>query len=373
VILYDQTSSTPIVALDGTRARYLEGSTAKSIAQSFHDVDLEGLSDEAVIALPDLDVANFYNAKVYPLQIGRLTAGGLIVGDADRSDPFDALNLQEARFAAATLLMKSLTQSREQQETLSDLLLTIFSGNWRNADALRSRGRRLGLDLAKPQVFFAVRGSSSATDAERHSEYQALARSCQRLGKEPAIIREGAVYLIMLSVADASDEKIDIWANHFLREMTPIWGRQVFIIVSSTCADLADYANARREIDDAFNVLEAIPRSGIVRTSAFDGTGLLLACSGHQRIETFLNNTLGPIWDAEKGNSAETLTTIRTYLESGCRFSTSAEALGIHVTTMRYRIERIKDQFGIDFSDRETRFEFDLAMRLYDFRYPTKA
>jgi purine catabolism regulator len=104
-----------------------------------------------------------------------------------------------------------------------------------------------------------------------------------------------------------------------------------------------------------------------VRTSAFDATGLLLACSGHQRIGTFLKNTLGPIWDADKGRSAETLTTIRTYLESGCRFSPSAEKLGIHVTTMRYRIDRIRDQFGIDFTDPETRFEFDLAMRLHDF------
>lgn len=37
------------------------------------------------------------------------------------------------------------------------------------------------------------------------------------------------------------------------------------------------------------------------------------------------------------------------------RFQSTADALGIHVSTLRYRLDRLRDKYGIDLLDRETR------------------
>lgn len=39
--------------------------------------------------------------------------------------------------------------------------------------------------------------------------------------------------------------------------------------------------------------------------------------------------------------------------------------MGLHVTTLRYRLSRIQDLFGVDVETPEKRFAIELAIRLY--------
>jgi len=46
----------------------------------------------------------------------------------------------------------------------------------------------------------------------------------------------------------------------------------------------------------------------------------------------------------------------------------SARRLHIHVSTLRYRLERIRSLLGVDVSDEDARFELSLALRLHRLR-----
>ena len=47
--------------------------------------------------------------------------------------------------------------------------------------------------------------------------------------------------------------------------------------------------------------------------------------------------------------------------------------LGIHVSTLRYRLERLQEQFGIDFERPDALFGLSLALRLRELaRHPAK-
>jgi len=59
------------------------------------------------------------------------------------------------------------------------------------------------------------------------------------------------------------------------------------------------------------------------------------------------------------------LTTLENFLAHRSRLAETAEALGIHVSTLRYRLQRLADLFGIELNDPETRVGLELALRIH--------
>jgi purine catabolism regulator len=57
------------------------------------------------------------------------------------------------------------------------------------------------------------------------------------------------------------------------------------------------------------------------------------------------------------------LETIEAYLGQSGHLTNTAKALGIHIATLRYRLERIADVSGLNLSDPEVRLSLQLALR----------
>ena len=57
--------------------------------------------------------------------------------------------------------------------------------------------------------------------------------------------------------------------------------------------------------------------------------------------------------------------TLEIYLRERGRSQSAADALGLHVTTLRYRLKRIEDLFGINIEAPESRFSVELAIRMH--------
>jgi DNA-binding PucR family transcriptional regulator len=56
---------------------------------------------------------------------------------------------------------------------------------------------------------------------------------------------------------------------------------------------------------------------------------------------------------------------LRTYLERGGSYDATAAALSMHRSTLKYRLQRIKEISGHDLSDADTRFNLQLATRAW--------
>ena len=56
--------------------------------------------------------------------------------------------------------------------------------------------------------------------------------------------------------------------------------------------------------------------------------------------------------------------TIKAFVDSGRKYQATARALNIHLSTMRYRIGRVKEVFSVDLEDAEVAFNFALAFRI---------
>ncbi|HSC91031.1 MAG TPA: PucR family transcriptional regulator ligand-binding domain-containing protein [Gaiellaceae bacterium] len=75
-------------------------------------------------------------------------------------------------------------------------------------------------------------------------------------------------------------------------------------------------------------------------------------------LEAFVDRVLGPV--ARSGPLVESL---RTLLDSGCRWSEAADKLGVHRHTLRYRMERLQEQTGRHPDTPSERMELWLAVK----------
>jgi len=75
----------------------------------------------------------------------------------------------------------------------------------------------------------------------------------------------------------------------------------------------------------------------------------------------------------DKAHGTAYVETLAAYLECGCRSQVCADALELHVTTLRYRLARIEELFGIEIDTRERRFSLELAIRLNAMIYDADA
>jgi purine catabolism regulator len=75
-------------------------------------------------------------------------------------------------------------------------------------------------------------------------------------------------------------------------------------------------------------------------------------------LEAFVDRVLGPA--ARNGRLMDSLAAL---LESGCRWSEAADRLGVHRHTLRYRMERLREQTGRHPDDAEQRMELWLAFK----------
>jgi purine catabolism regulator len=75
-------------------------------------------------------------------------------------------------------------------------------------------------------------------------------------------------------------------------------------------------------------------------------------------LEAFVDRVLGPV--ARNGTLAASLTAL---LDAGCRWSDAAARLDVHRHTLRYRMERLREQTGRHPDDPEQRMELWLALK----------
>jgi DNA-binding PucR family transcriptional regulator len=104
------------------------------------------------------------------------------------------------------------------------------------------------------------------------------------------------------------------------------------------------------------------------QASVFDDHGifrLLVDVENLEGVERFVQEWLGPLleYDAHKGS--ELVVTLSTYLESGRSYDVAVKSLNVHRSTLKYRLQRIRDISGHDLTDAGDNFSLQLATRAW--------
>src|SRR5580692_8444872 len=141
---------------------------------------------------------------------------------------------------------------------------------------------------------------------------------------------------------------------------------QVAIGISGPVTRLADLGHAREEADRVLQVLAGA--RGHDGCAEVGEVGLAVTMLRLADLESARRagrrSVLDDIDDYDAAHAASYGQTLRVYLASFGDPTEASRALGVHTNTLRYRLRRLHELFGLDVADADTRFALMVDIRL---------
>lgn len=238
-----------------------------------------------------------------------------------------------------------------QRSMVGDVLAEVLGGSLYPEDVL-ARLRPFGI------------GEQVAVLAFRPADPAAAARAVERsLGERrvPALvaIRAGLV----CAVIDAAGREPSELAGELRGELEPRLGA-----MPAAASRVAPAHALRMTFHEARCALEAVRlRNGDApRVATFADLGafqLLLSLQDEEALGSYCRSVLEPIEAGEGDYGDELVRSLDVFIENNGHWERAAQALYCHRHTLRYRIRRIEQLTGRDFSSARDRIEFWLALR----------
>ncbi|WP_020135252.1 PucR family transcriptional regulator [Streptomyces sp. 351MFTsu5.1] len=277
-----------------------------------------------------------------------------LVDDRDEADEHTVLALGHA----ATSLALELTHLRSLAEVelrlhreLADDLLTGTDG-----PSAYARSAAVGHDLHGSHYIVVVQWSNRTTD---DSFAQSVGRVAAAVGLRSLLTRRSDHVVLIAGDRPHARALYEALA----RENGT---RSGTIGVSSSCDSVDDIPHHYREAQRALDVRRhSRERYG---TSFFDELGLyriLGPGSGHRELERFVQEWLGQLIDYDSRHHATMVETLARYFDCGGNYDETADSLAIHRSTLRYRLQRIRDISGHDLANVEDRLNLQVATRVW--------
>ncbi|MCW5251438.1 helix-turn-helix domain-containing protein [Streptomyces sp. SHP 1-2] len=102
----------------------------------------------------------------------------------------------------------------------------------------------------------------------------------------------------------------------------------------------------------------------VIAYEGFGALAFLLSACRDGEANRFVEARLGELRRYDTEHSGSLVGTLEVFLQCSARFQETARALCVHVSTLRYRLDRITEVLGVDLKDPDERFSLALACRL---------
>ena len=143
-------------------------------------------------------------------------------------------------------------------------------------------------------------------------------------------------------------------------------GSRCHIGVGGLCARPSELPRSLREAGLALRLQKTLlhgsgsceyPKLGIFR--------MLAAIPDLSDVEAFVREWLGSLIDYDARRKAELVHTLAQYLEHGGNYDATAAELSVHKSTLKYRLQRIRELTGLELNDPDVHFNLQLATRAW--------
>lgn len=366
--------TTPFLLVDFVTNRLHFGGGAKLPATANRQELMRGLRDRLRQAegrqfdmVEDIPFSAAASAARQSMIVEPCIAAGSVLGGlalfSDRSlGAAAALTAQQLRAALTVLLLRRHIRFEVEAETHGAFFARLFSADWQDHAAILARAHHLGLALDEPGRLAAIslRGAGDiAADVEH-----AVVRELRRVLPGGSAFRDGDAIIIFVPEPKAKGTVARQTLEQLLREVEWLTRAAPVACLGQPCRRLEDYPPARRQLGTLLSLAEKVGHTGITETADFGPLARLVALTDAEGLRDFVTEVVGRIEQYDTLRGGEFLLTLEQYLAHRTRLQATAEALGIHVTTLRYRLQRISELFALDLEEQETRLGLELALRV---------
>ncbi|HSR86791.1 MAG TPA: helix-turn-helix domain-containing protein [Streptosporangiaceae bacterium] len=262
-------------------------------------------------------------------------------------------------YAAAVLSMEAARAQNlgeSQARARTNLVLDLVAGQC--GPNVLGRAQALSYDLSRPHRVVALECAARATD-EVSVFLHAVTRAAAA-ARAGSLLAAGPNDVILLAETDAP------WQRFHAGVVAELRGASCAMGVGGRCEGITDFPRSYRESQFALRIQRAV--GGVEQVTIFDDLGVyqvLGAETDMSAMETFVRDWLGALLDYDTVHGAQLVTTLSEYLESGGSYDTSAAALSVHRSTLKYRLRRIREVSGFDLGVPDNQFNLQLATRAW--------
>lgn len=276
-------------------------------------------------------------------------------------DPAAAAGSQEllALEYGATVLSMELVRLRSLAETelrlRRDLVEELLSGT--DEQGALARANALNYDLERTHRVIVIEGRARAQDQDLF--IHAVRRAARSMTVGSMLVARGDTVVVL-------SDRVVPWEQFRANVLTELGGGRCRIGVGGPCDRPSDFPRSYREATLALKMQRAA--RGSDQALAYEDLGvyqLLGELEDPAAIERLTRRWLGLLLDYDTRKKSELVNTLSQYLECGRNYDATASALCVHRSTLKYRLQRIREISGLDLSDPDTHFNLQLATRAW--------
>lgn len=281
--------------------------------------------------------------------------GILALIDPDRkADAADLVALEHG----ATVLSMELARLRGIADTelrlCRDLVHDLLAGT--DDESAVARAGALDYDLRRPHRVVVVEGKGRT---RAHDALLSAVRRALRTARHDGLCENWSGNVAIVTAGQADWEQLR-------RAIVSDLGGQCHIGVGGLSARPSELPRSLREAGLALRLQKTLlpgssaceyPKLGIFR--------MLAAIPDLADVNAFVREWLGSLLDYDSRRKAELVHTLTQYLEHGGNYDATAAELSVHKSTLKYRLQRIRDLTGLELNDPDVHFNLQLATRAW--------
>jgi DNA-binding PucR family transcriptional regulator len=307
-------------------------------------------------------------AIICPLTVNGERVGALVVfSHASGFHELDHLLLDSARFGLSVQMMRSYVAHLAAARSIEDLFADLLDGKSEADAEIVARARRLGIEIDRPArllVFSTMRDDEVARAAT--SDFcRSIEDRAQRFVRRATVVGRGGSIIVRLPDDRKRESDDDSIIHNLSAEIHAALGEIPIVVETNPCRTAADYATAWRECGRIRDLARRFDRRGKVKARDFGAFPVLMSAVNVDEMQVFVQESIGAVAQHDAAHATAYLETLATYLNHGCRSQPCADELGIHVTTLRYRIARLKELFEVETDTPDQRFTLQLALQFH--------
>jgi sugar diacid utilization regulator len=277
-----------------------------------------------------------------------------LVDPRQRADSADLVALEHG----ATVLAMELARLRGIADTelrlRRDLVHDLLAGT--DDESALARAEALDYDLRRPHRVVIVEGKGRA---RAHDALLGAVRRAMRKARQEGLFETWSGNVAVVT-ADQTD-----W-EQLRRAIVSDLGSQCHIGVGGPAARPSELPRSLREAGLALRLQKSLlPGSGACEYPKLGIFRMLAAIPDLSDVDTFVREWLGTLLDYDARRKAELVRTLTQYLEHGGNYDATAAELSVHKSTLKYRLQRIRELTGLELNDPDVHFNLQLATRAW--------
>ncbi len=294
------------------------------------------------------------------ISVARLSGtpvGVLVLADPDRTaGEAERVAIEHATTVLAMEVARLQTVSESRARARSNLVLELVIGE--EGPGVVNRAQALGYDLGRPHRVVALEGRPGA--GEEIDVFLDAVRRAANAHRVGSLLAARLTDVILLADAETC------WQGFRASVVSELHGARCCIGVGGRCHEVGDFPRSYREAQLALRIQKAV--GGSDQVTLFDDLGVyqvLATDTDASAMESFTRDWLGALLDYDGVHGAQLVRTLSEYLDRGGSYDSTASALSVHRSTLKYRLRRIREVSGYDLSSPDTQFNLQLATRAW--------